>query len=305
MRYWLQLPQGGWVASQRNVRLYALLAEELGFHGVWMGDHIVIPVDYESQYPYGELHPVPPDRPVLEAYTTLAYVAGLTRRIRLAVTVSVIPYRHPLLHAKVVATLDHLSAGRLEVGIGTGWLREEFQALGADYARRQRITDEHLEAMRQLWTGEPVSFQGETVSFPRVQCQPRPAQLPHPPLWIGGASSWALRRVKRYGAGWLAPELPGERFDAIVASLSQRCASAGQKPPGVSAKVWLEPAVGAGGTFSLHPRESGSLAVLERLAAAGTTDVRIDLSRLPTRDRTGCIHHLARLLEKEGYLDVG
>jgi alkanesulfonate monooxygenase SsuD/methylene tetrahydromethanopterin reductase-like flavin-dependent oxidoreductase (luciferase family) len=141
MRLWMQLPQGGWVASRENVRVYAMLAEELGFHGLWVGDHIVIPPGYESRYPYAATHPVPADRPFLEAYTTLAYVAGVTQRVRIAVTAAVTPYRHPLLHAKVAATLDHLSGGRLEIALGVGWLREEFDALGADFAHRGAVTD--------------------------------------------------------------------------------------------------------------------------------------------------------------------
>lgn len=302
MRYWLQLPQGGWVASRENVRLYALLAEELGLHGVWLGDHIVIPVGYTSQYPYGDQHPVPPDRPFLEAYTTLAFVAGLTQRLRLAVTVSIAPYRHPLLHAKTIATLDHLSGGRLEVAVGTGWLREEFEALGADFPRRGRVTDEYLDAMTQLWSGEPTAYQGETVEFGTVQCLPRPAQLPHPPLWIGGSGQRAFARMRRWDAGWLGPDLPVpdffDKLDAFHADTPK-----GERRRSVSAKLWVEPAQQlTDEALSIGVDTLASLELLDRLAEAGTSDIRLDLSRIPSSQRPQQILSLARHLRKEGQL---
>jgi probable F420-dependent oxidoreductase len=304
MRYWLQLPQGGWVASRQNVRLYALLAEELGLHGVWVGDHIVIPIGYESQYPYGDVHPVPPDRPFLEAYTTLAYVAGMTSRIRLAVTVAIAPYRHPLLHAKTVATLDHLSDGRLEVAIGSGWLKEEFDALGADFAARGRTTDEYLDAMIQLWSGEPVTYQGETVSFAAVQCLPRPAQTPHPPLWIGGSGVRAFARMERLGAGWLGPDLPVDEFMRKLDDIKARCAAAHRPAPPVSAKLWIEASADrADDALSISSESPTNFALLDRLSEAGTTDIRLDLSRLPSAERPGHIHALVRALRKAGLLD--
>ncbi len=305
MRFWLQLPQGGWSAKRENIRLYALLAEELAFDGVWLGDHIVIPVDYASQYPYGALHPVPPDRPFLEAYTVLSYLAGLTERIRLAVTVVVAPYRHPLLHAKIGATLDHLSDGRLEIGLGTGWLREEFDALGIDFTQRHALTDEHLDVLKLLWTGEPVAYAGTVCSFDRVQCLPRPTQRPHPPLWIGGSGPKAFERMVRTGAGWLGPDLPVDDFlgklDAFVATAT----AAGNPQPRVSAKLWVEshedrqPNV-----LSMGPASPTNFELLDALEAGGTTDIRIDLARLATRERPRFVIDLARALRAEGRMGV-
>jgi probable F420-dependent oxidoreductase len=306
MRYWLQLPQAGWVATRENVRLYATLAEELGLHGVWLGDHIVIPFDYTSQYPYGDLHPVPPDRPFLEAYTTLAFVAGLTHRVRLAVTVAIAPYRHPLLHAKVVATLDVLSGGRLEVAVGSGWLREEFDALGADFPRRQRVTDEYLEAMGTLWEGEPCAFERETISFAKVQCLPRPVQRPHPPLWIGGSGNRAFARMERFNAGWLGPDLAVTEFLQKLGAFRQRCAGLGRELPGVSAKIWVEPASQrAEDSLSISHSADANLMMLAKLAEEGVSDIRIDLSRLPSGERPQHILAVTRTLRKEGFLDGG
>ncbi|WP_051581388.1 LLM class F420-dependent oxidoreductase [Pseudonocardia acaciae] len=299
MRFWNQLPQGGWVASRENVRVYAMLTEELGLHGLWVGDHIVIPPGYESQYPYAATHPVPADRPFLEAYTTLAYVAGATQRVRIAVTAAVTPYRHPLLHAKVAATLDHLSGGRLEIALGVGWLREEFDALGAQFKHRGAVTDETIESMLALWTGEPVSYAGKHVSFDTVQCLPQPVQRPGPPLWIGGSGPRAIRRMKRFGAGWLGPDMPVSTF---LEQVEQARADGDELP--VSAKVWLLDDVDPDGDELAISVVGGSpdLAVLKRLAAAGITDIRLDLSRLPSHERPKHIHAFARASRKEGLL---
>ena len=304
MRFWLQLPQGGWVASRQNVRLYAVLAEELGFTGVWTGDHFVIPDGYDSQYPYGGRHPVAPDRPFLEAYTELAYVAGMTDRIRLAVTLAVTPLRHPVAHAKTVATLDHLSGGRLELGLGSGWLREEFETLQVPFRGRQAITDEYIEAMRLLWTGDSVSFAGKMVSFTDLHCLPRPAQRPHPPLWIGGSGQRAFERIAHFGAGWLAPDLP---LAGYLDKLADAGAGAGDGGglSRVFGKVWVTPrADGADDSLSIGVETSADLDVLRRMATAGTTDIRLDLSRHPSRQRPQLIHALAQVLRSEGWLDV-
>lgn len=289
LKYWLQLPQGGWSASRENLRVYALLAEELGFHGVWLGDHVVIPEEYTSQYPYGDRHPVQPDRPFLEAYTTLSYIAGMTKRIRMNVTVCIVPYRHPLIHAKVAATLDYLSGGRLEIGIGTGWLREEFAALGADYENRQEVTDEYVEAMTALWSGEPVDFSGKYVSFAAVRCLPTPEQSPYPPLWVGGSSRDAFLRMERFHAGWLGPDLPVTRFLAKLKTMAEAFEAASAPFPGASAKVWVVPPDGVGDdALSISCLPAVNLELFDTLADAGTTDIRVDLSRLPTAER---IHH--------------
>lgn len=305
MRYWLQLPQGGWVSTRENVRMYALLGEELGLDGAWLADHIAIPINYVSKYPYGDTHPVPSDRPFLEAYTTLAFVAGLTDRLRLAVTVAIGSYRHPVYHAKVVATLDHLSGGRLEVGIGTGWLKEEFAVLGADYTKRQEVTDEYLESMQQLWTGEPTLYQGNIVHFDAIQCLPRPVQTPHPPLWIGGTSKVAFRRMERFGAGWLAPDLPTEEFFALVAQhRSYYDTELEGERPGLSAKLWIaRAAVNDPSSLTIAVGDKDSLGLLDRLSAAGVTDIRLDLSRLPSSQRFETLYGLTNFLKKEGYVN--
>lgn len=293
LRFWVQLPQAGGVAARRNVRAYALLAEELGFTGVWLGDHIVLPDTYASQYPYGDAHPVAADRPFLEAITTLAYVAGATDRVRLAIAVLVAPYRHPLLQAKQIATLDALSGGRVEVGLGAGWLAEEFAALGVAYEDRQTITDETIELLLRLWTGESVNHAGRHFTLDGVRCLPTPVQKPAPPLWIGGVSNRALRRIVDSGAGWLAPAQTTEEIASTIVRLREL---ADGRPPRAAARV----IVGAAGGGPKLPLD-GDVAVLHGLEAAGVTDIRLELTSLPPRERLGAIAKLGRALEETGF----
>lgn len=303
MRFWLQLPQGGWIASREHIHLYAELGEELGFDGAWLADHIVIPIGYEAKYPYGELHPVPPDRPFLEAYTTLAYVAGRTERLRLAVAVAIGPYRHPVFHAKVVATLDYLSNGRLELGVGTGWLREEFDVLGADYKSRQNVTDEYLESMRLLWTGEPTRVPGRIVDSHMVQCLPQPVQRPHPPIWVGGSSEAAFKRMEHFSAGWLAPDLDIDRFFQLLVRRRDYFETLGNRSlPRVSAKLWVATeTVDDPQSLTLSVAAGRGAALLERLHGSGVTDIRLDFSRIAVDERIGAVYKLARVLRKAGY----
>jgi probable F420-dependent oxidoreductase len=298
LKFWVQLPQAGGVASPRNIRAYAALAEELGFTGVWLGDHIVLPDTYESQYPYGAAHPVASDRPFLEALTTLAYVAGATRRVRLATAVLVAPYRHPLLQAKQIATLDALSGGRLEIGVGAGWLAEEFEALGIKYEDRQSLTDETIEVMKKLWSGKSVTHAGKHFTLNGVTCLPMPAQRAGPPLWIGGISPRALRRVVEMDAGWLAPAQTLAEVAALVARLREL---GNGRSPRAAARVTLhtrDSPTERDGHPSVDP--GGSADIFVSLEQAGVTDVRLELTTLPPRKRLGAIAELARTLEDAG-----
>ncbi len=298
LRFWVQLPQAGGVASTRNVRAYAMLAEELAFDGVWLGDHVVLPDDYRSRYPYGAAHPVAPDRPFLEALTTLAFVAGATHRLRLATAVLVAPYRHPLLQAKQIATLDSLSNGRLEVGLGVGWLAEEFAALGVEFEDRGSITDETVSLMRLLWTGEPVFHEGRHFAVRGVRCLPRPAQTPGPPLWIGGNSAPALSRVARIGAGWLAPAQTAPELAALLGRLRELGRGCS---PRAAASITVTLG-GDSGSGASRPSVAlgGSCDVLKELEGVGITDIRLELTTLPARERLGAVAKLARMLEDTG-----
>ena len=179
-------------------------AEELGYHSLWLGDHIVIPERIAAPYPYTEDGSAgfPRRTPFPDPFVMLGYIAGQTRKILLGTSVIIVPYRNPLHVAKAVATVDLVSGGRFLFGVGVGWLKEEFEALGEKFEERGKRTREYLQIMKTLWQGEPASFQGEFFRFPEVHAVPRPVQQPHPPIIFGGESPAALRRVADLGDGW-------------------------------------------------------------------------------------------------------
>ncbi len=179
-------------------------AEECGYHSLWLGDHIVIPEKIEAAYPYsadGEAG-FPRRAPFPDPFVLLGGLALATSRILLGTSVIVIPYRNPLAVAKAVASVDLLSHGRFQFGVGVGWLKEEFEALGADFARRARQTREYLRIMKAVWQPEPASFSGEFLKFSDIHTVPLPVQKPHPPIIFGGESLPALKRVADLGDGW-------------------------------------------------------------------------------------------------------
>ncbi len=181
----------------------ARLADSLGFESVWGGEHVVRPVEIESPYPYAEDGKMPGEEEtaIPDPLIWLAYVAAAAPRVRLGTCVLILPQRNPLVLAKEVATLDHLAGGRVELGIGVGWLAEEFEALGVPWARRGARTDEYLAALRALWAGPRAEFHGEFVDFPRVTCSPRPVRG-EIPILVGGDSPAAIRRAARFGHGY-------------------------------------------------------------------------------------------------------
>ena len=179
-------------------------AEECGYHSLWLGDHIVIPEKIEAAYPYSAdgAAGFPRRAPFPDPFVMLGGLALATSRILLGTSVIVIPYRNPLAVAKAVASVDLLSHGRFQFGVGVGWLKEEFDALGEDFARRARQTREYLHIMKTTWQAEPASFSGEFLKFSDIHNMPLPVQKPHPPIIFGGESLPALKRVADLGNGW-------------------------------------------------------------------------------------------------------
>ena len=179
-------------------------AEELGYHSLWLGDHIVIPEKIEAAYPYSAdgAAGFPRRAPFPDPFVLLGGLALATSRILLGTSVIVIPYRNPLAVAKAVTTVDLLSHGRFQFGVGVGWLKEEFDALGEDFTRRARQTREYLHIMKAVWQAEPASFSGEFLTFSDIHNVPLPVQKPHPPIIFGGESLPALKRVADLGDGW-------------------------------------------------------------------------------------------------------
>jgi probable F420-dependent oxidoreductase len=203
MRYGFYLPTRGQTASPEALETLVTRAEEWGFSSVMIADHIVFPVTIKSKYPYTVSGAFPGQGDALEQLSLMAFVAGKTRSLRLISSVMILPYRNPVVTAKMLATIDVLSRGRVTVGVGVGWLREEFEALGApDFDRRGAVSDEYLRIFKALWTQDPASYHGPFYRFDSVRCLPHPVQKPHPPIWVGGHSKAALRRVARLGDGW-------------------------------------------------------------------------------------------------------
>ena len=204
MRLGLFLPVSGRSASRETLMTGARQAEAWGFDSVWAADRIVIPWQIDTTYPYNESASffVPPDRPFLEALTTIAFLAGCTERIRLGVSVAVLPYRNPLYWAKIATTIDVLSEGRFVLGVGIGWMVEEFDALGADFEQRGPVANEHLEIWKVLTTEEHCTYEGRFHRFRDIGFLPKSFDESPIPVWVGGEGRPARRRTGRYGDAW-------------------------------------------------------------------------------------------------------
>ncbi len=235
MRYGFYLPTRGPTATREGILALAREGERLGLHSAMIADHIVFPVQSASPYPYTLDRKHPSGGDALETFSILGVVAGATERLRLVTSVLVLPYRNPVLTAKMVASLDVLSGGRVTLGVGVGWLQEEFAALDSpDFAQRGAVSDEWIAIFKQLWTTSPASFAGRFYRYADIRCEPFPLQTPHPPIWVGGHSRAALRRAARLGDGWhpvgaiAASPLPPDEMRACLATLREMTQAAGR-----------------------------------------------------------------------------
>ena len=205
MKYGFTLPGRGPLATPERLGTLARKGEELGFDALLTGDHILVPKTIASPYPYTESGEFPggPSGESMEQLTLLSFLAGQTSKIRLVTSGIIVPHRNPLVAAKALATLDVLSQGRLVVGVGVGWMREEFEALGLPpFEERGAVTDEYIRVFKEVWTEDNPRFSGKYVSFDNISFLPKPVQKPHPPIWVGGESRPALRRTAELANGW-------------------------------------------------------------------------------------------------------
>jgi probable F420-dependent oxidoreductase len=201
------------------------LAEAKGVHGIWVPEHVLFFPDYASTYPYSDSGRMPGDpEGLLDPFTALTFIAAHTQRVRLGTGICLVPQRQPVYTAKMVADVDYLSGGRVDFGVGIGWLKEEFQNLGMDFASRGARTEEYLLAMKALWSEGISEFKGQTLNLKPCHFNPKPVQRPHPPIIFGGESDAAMRRVARLGDGWygydLTPEDLGRRLNSLDAGLA-------------------------------------------------------------------------------------
>jgi probable F420-dependent oxidoreductase len=204
MRVDLWVPTANPFSTPELLALIGHEAEERGIGTIWVGEHVVLFDQYESSYPYAEdgRIPTPPGTGLLEPLSTLSFLAAHTTDVRLGTAMVLLPQRNPVYTAKEVSTLDWLSNGRVDLGIGVGWLEEEFEALNVPWPRRGRRTDEYLEVLTTLWCDETSAYEGEFYSLNPCSMFPKPVQHPHPPIHIGGESDAALRRTARAAQGW-------------------------------------------------------------------------------------------------------
>ncbi|HEV8141430.1 MAG TPA: LLM class F420-dependent oxidoreductase [Methylomirabilota bacterium] len=234
------LPIWGPAATRETLLTLARRVEALGFDSVWASDHVVIPFEIRSRYPYNATgdFPLPPTTNFLEPLTALSVVAGVTERLRLGTTVLVLPHRHPVLAAKMLATLDHLAPGRVILGAGVGWMREEIELLGAPYDQRGAWTDEAIQIMRKCWRDERVSHRGRFFNIPEIGVAPKPARGTIP-IWIGGHTPRAMRRVAELGEGWHAAFATPDVMRKGLVELKAACAKVGRNPAEVTLSVRL------------------------------------------------------------------
>lgn len=213
--------------SPEYIAAAAAMVEKLGYDSFWVPEHVLFFPDYESKYPYSEDGRIQGDpRSLLDPLTALTYVAANTSKIRLGTGICLVPQRNPIYTAKQVADLDYLSGGRVDFGIGIGWLKEEFNALGVPWTDRAGRTEECIGVMKTLWCDELSSFQGKYFSFEAAYQNPKPVQRPHPPLIFGGESRAALKRVATLGQGWftfnVTPESLAHGIDILQPLLEEQ-----------------------------------------------------------------------------------
>ena len=255
--------------------------EEMGFESVWTGEHVMIPRDYASAYPFntsGRIG-VPPETHFIDPLIALSHVAAHTTTLRLGTGINLLPQSNPLLFAKQVASLDHLSKGRVLLGLGVGWLAEEFTAMGVPFAGRGRRFDDYLRAVKKVWSGVEVEHQSDYLNWSGFKSYPLPHAPSGPPIIIGGHSPAALRRTVATGDGWFAFPKSHDELSGLLGQLRDRAAAAGRDPATIEiTALWRD---FADGMASLETyREMGVHRLLAPLGLLARGDLGDNLERL-------------------------
>ena len=221
-------------------------AEEVGIESVWTFEHVIVPLDYESKYPYsptGKMG-IPPDANFIDPLVALTAVAAHTTTLRLGTGVNILPQTNPLYLAKQVASIDFVSNGRMMLGVGIGWLREEFAALGVPFERRGARFDDAVEAMRKVWSGDVVEHKSDFIQWTGFKSYPIPVQKPLPVI-IGGSKGKVFERIAKHGDGWYAPSSSIEQLEEMLPSMKQACDAIGRDPASVEVScMWIPAAEG-------------------------------------------------------------
>lgn len=232
MKFGIVFANTGYGATPEGAAALGPIAEEAGFESLWTVEHVIVPAGYESQYPYSPTGKMPgnEDNPIPDPLIWLTWVAANTRTIKLATGILILPQRNPIVLSKEVATLDVLSGGRAILGVGIGWLKEEFDAIGVDFADRGPITEEYMDALRVLWRDEEPTFKGQWTSFERAKMYPKPVQAGGVPLHVGGHSKAAAQRAGRLGDGFFPARGSLEELTALFEVARSAAREAGRDP---------------------------------------------------------------------------
>lgn len=290
----------GGMAQPEIILELARLAEDRGFDSVWVADHVAFPVKFASQYPYAAKGEFPSrlSDPLLEPISVLGVLAGATKRVRLGTAVLVMPYRNPLLQARMLVTLDQFSGGRIELGAGVGWLEEEFEALDFHkFKQRGRATDESIEIFKAIAAGGEVGYEGEIYKFKPVFSAPGSVQRPHPPVMIGGVSDAALRRVVRHGNGWLGVAMGPGKLPERLGRLRELASEAGRPLSDIALDFKVFVNIGEAKRSKFDEREPGTgteadiIDDLKRIRDLG-------FGRILVRSRAGTLDEMRRQLDR-------
>lgn len=218
MKFGIALPIRRDFELDVNIEI-AKKAEELGFDSVFVSDHVVIPDRYIGRF----------SKVFYDPFILLSAIAAQTKKIKLGTSVIILPYRNPIIVAKMIATLDMLSEGRVIFGVGTGWMKEEFETLGVPHSERGRRTDEYIRILKELWVNDEPRFGGEFFRFSNIKFYPKPFQRPHPPIWIGGASKKAIKRAVQSGNGWHPTWIGPDNMEREITYLTNLAKTSGRE----------------------------------------------------------------------------
>lgn len=240
------IPVNVGVGSVEKMVEVSVTAEKGGFESLWTFEHAIVPIDYQSKYPYspdGKMG-IPPEANFVDPLIALTVVAANTTKVRLATGVNILPQTNPLYLAKQAASLDWISGGRFMLGVGIGWLAEEFSALGVPFERRGARFDDYIQAMRKIWSGDVVEYDGEFIQWSGFKSHPLPIQKPLPVI-IGGSKGKAFQRIARYGEGWYAPTGNVDQLAGLLKQLDEACAAEGRDRSAVEiTAMWIPAAEG-------------------------------------------------------------
>jgi len=279
MDWGIHLPQLGKQVDREGLIRFAQRIDELGIHSGWVSDHVCWPAEFEPNYPYSVdgSFPAPNDMAWLDPIGTLFFVAASTENLKLGTTVLILPYRLPVVTAKQLATLDVLSNGRLILGVGVGWMKEEAEVLGMPFDHRGKRSNEQLEIFKSLFTESEPEFHGEYYQLPKVRFEPKPIQDPVP-VWVGGNTSLAFQRVAKYGQGFQAAFQSFERIKEEIKEIHQCCEEVDRDPNELtfSARMYLDPKGMMEPEKSITGSHEQMLATIDQFRSIGVSHILID-----------------------------